>query len=61
MKLEATEQGYWIAIGKRLGRLTIAEGSTRAEALRFWCEQSGLLSLESREKIHLVEDKQAGG
>jgi len=61
MKLELTLEGYWLASGERIGRMTLVEGNTRAEALRLWCKQSGLLSPERRKKIHLVEDKQAGG
>ena len=57
MKLEATEDGRWLASGERIGRMTLAEGNTRAEALRLWCEHC-LPPLERREKIHLVKDKQ---
>ena len=39
MKLEPTEDGYWLASGERLGRMTLAEGNTRGEALHLWCDQ----------------------
>ena len=58
MKLELMLEGYWLASGERIGRMTLVEGKTRAEAMKFWCEQSGLLSPERRKKIHLVEDKE---
>jgi len=61
VKLELTLEGYWLASGERIGRMTLVEGNTRAEAHRLWCEHSELPPLERPEKIHLVEDKQARG
>ena len=48
MKLEPTEEGYWLASGERIGRMTLAEGNTKKEALKLWCDdldRSSTLSL----------------